>query len=84
MLSEPSGATISVNNRVFGKTPMGIRLRHEVGVDRVMWESDFPHCESDWPNSRRILEKMFDGVPEEERYLMVAGNAVEFFHLDAG
>jgi predicted TIM-barrel fold metal-dependent hydrolase len=53
-----------------------------MGVDKVMWASDFPHLESDWPNSKQVLEESFVGVPEDEQYKMTVGNAVEFFHLD--
>jgi predicted TIM-barrel fold metal-dependent hydrolase len=46
-----------------------------------MWASDFPHLESDWPNSKRVIEENFAGVPEDEKYKMIVGNAVKFFHL---
>jgi predicted TIM-barrel fold metal-dependent hydrolase len=62
--------------------PVGVRtVRQELGVDRVMWASDFPHAETDWPNSRKTLDENFAGVPEAETYRMVAGNAIDFFHL---
>jgi hypothetical protein len=67
----------------FFDDPIGIKLRQEIGVDRIMWGGDFPHVESDWPNSRALLAERFIGVPEEEQHKMVARNAVEFFHLDA-
>jgi predicted TIM-barrel fold metal-dependent hydrolase len=57
-------------------------MRHRIGVDRIMWGNDFPHSAGDWPNSRRVIEEIFEGVPEEERYRMLVGNAVEFFHLE--
>jgi predicted TIM-barrel fold metal-dependent hydrolase len=47
-----------------------------------MWESDFPHSATDWPNSRQTIEKNFAGVPEDERHQMLVGNAVRFFGLD--
>jgi len=59
-----------------------VRLRHEVGIDRIMWGADFPHVESEWPNSRKVLADRFKGVPEKEQHKMVAGNAIEFFHLN--
>ncbi len=59
----------------------GVRSRHDVGLDRVMWCNDFPHSAGDWPQSQQRLDEMFVGVPETERYKVVAGNAVEFFHL---
>ncbi len=67
----------------FNRNPAGVRIaRREMGVDKVMWASDFPHLESDWPNSKRVLEESFVGVPEDEQYKMTVGNAIEFFHLD--
>jgi predicted TIM-barrel fold metal-dependent hydrolase len=65
------------------RNPLGVQMRHHIGVNRVMWGSDFPHAVGDWPHSRRVIEENCKGVPEEEKYLMVAGNAVDFFHLDA-
>jgi predicted TIM-barrel fold metal-dependent hydrolase len=60
---------------------VGVELRHKINVDRLIWGSDFPHQESDWPDSMGVIERNFVGVPEEEKYKMVCGNAVEFFHL---
>lgn len=60
---------------------VGVELRHQINVDRLMWGSDFPHQESDWPESLKIIGRNFAGVPEEEKHKMVCGNAVEFFRL---
>jgi predicted TIM-barrel fold metal-dependent hydrolase len=65
----------------FLNNPFGVRIRHEIGVDKVMWASDFPHSDSDWPNSKKVIDKIFEGVPEEEVRPMVRDNAVNFFHL---
>jgi len=61
---------------------VGVEMRHHVGVDRIMWCSDFPHQESDWPHSQEVIQRIFAGVPEGERARMVAGNCAEFFRLD--
>ena len=60
---------------------VGVELRHKINVDGLIWGSDFPHQESDWPESMSIIERNFAGVPELEKYKMVCGNAVEFFQL---
>lgn len=65
----------------FMKDPLGVRLRHDVGVKALLWGSDFAHATGDWPESRRVIDETFVGVPAEERYAMLAGNAIEFFHL---
>jgi predicted TIM-barrel fold metal-dependent hydrolase len=62
---------------------VGVELRHKINVDRLMWGSDFPHQESDWPESLKIIDKNFAGVPEDEKDKMVCANAVEFFHLQS-
>ncbi len=53
----------------------GIRNRHGVGVERILWSSDYPHVSADWPLSWRTIQASFSGVPREERELILAGNA---------
>jgi predicted TIM-barrel fold metal-dependent hydrolase len=65
----------------FMKDPLGVRLRHDIGVKALLWGSDFAHATGDWPESRRVIDETFVGVPPDERYAMVAGNAMEFFKL---
>ena len=67
----------------FFDDPIGVELRHHVGVDKIMWSTDFPHIVTHWPRSLEVMEQQFAGVPDDERELMLAGNAVRFFHLDA-
>ena len=61
---------------------VGVELRHKINVDGLIWGSDFPHQESDWPESMNIIERNFAGVPEQEKYKMVCGNAIDFFRLE--
>jgi predicted TIM-barrel fold metal-dependent hydrolase len=63
---------------------VGVRLHDLLGVDRLIWATDFPHQESEYPHSHRVIETNFAGVPAEETAQMVAGNVVAFFHLEAG
>jgi predicted TIM-barrel fold metal-dependent hydrolase len=48
----------------------------------MMWSTDFPHVVTRWPKSLQTLDSQMAGVPEEERWDMVAGNAIKFFRLD--
>jgi predicted TIM-barrel fold metal-dependent hydrolase len=66
----------------FFEDHVGVRLRHEIGVDRMMWSTDFPHIVSRWPNSLKALQSQMAGVPPEEQRKMVAVNAIKFFQLD--
>ncbi|HEY2988651.1 MAG TPA: amidohydrolase family protein [Candidatus Binatia bacterium] len=65
----------------FMKDPHGVRLRHDIGVKTLLWGSDFAHATGDWPHSRKVIDETFTGVPEDERYAMLAGNAIAFFRL---
>lgn len=60
----------------------GIRNRHEVGVDNMMWSTDYPHHGNDWPYSRRVINEATAGLPADEKDRIVAGNAVRVFGLD--
>jgi predicted TIM-barrel fold metal-dependent hydrolase len=57
--------------------------RHEVGIENVMWSTDFPHPASTWPNSRSVVESMMADIPADERHLIVAGNAARMYGLQA-
>lgn len=56
--------------------------RHCIGVDHLMFASDFPHIECEWPNTRPILDEIYAEVPAAERDRIWAGNAVSFFRLE--
>ena len=66
----------------FLRDPFGVTVRHQVGIKNAAWGSDFAHSAGDWPESRKVIDEIFAGVPEDEKYPMVAGNAIDFFHLD--
>jgi hypothetical protein len=65
------------------RDPWGVKCRHDIGVDILLWGSDFAHATGDWPNSQKVINDTFAGVTKEERHKMLAGNAIRFFHLDA-
>jgi predicted TIM-barrel fold metal-dependent hydrolase len=59
-----------------------IRVRDEIGVENMMWATDFPHHATDWPHSRDLIDKMFAGVPKKDEHRVVCANAVNFYKLD--
>ncbi|MBM4264060.1 MAG: amidohydrolase [Deltaproteobacteria bacterium] len=61
----------------------GIKLRDDIGVDNIMWESDFPHVASYYPHSWREVERVLEGVPEADRRKMQYENAVRLYKIDA-
>ena len=66
----------------FMEEPVAVQLlRHELGITNMMWASDYPHPPTTWPNSRAILDEQFRGVPDDERDLIVSGNAARVWNL---
>jgi predicted TIM-barrel fold metal-dependent hydrolase len=60
----------------------GLLARYITGVDNLMWASDYPHTDSTWPFSRKVVEELFKGIPSDERDRITAGNAARLYHLD--
>jgi uncharacterized protein len=65
----------------FINDPRAITMRHEVGVERMLWSSDYPHPASMWPESSIRLAQQLAEVPESERTLMLNGNSARLFNL---
>lgn len=57
-------------------------VRHEIGINNVMWGTDYPHPEGSWPNTHDKMVKYLRGVPEGELTLMLSKNAIECYNLD--
>jgi predicted TIM-barrel fold metal-dependent hydrolase len=57
------------------------RVRDILGVENLLWSSDFPHPVTSWPNSRKIVESQFAGIPEDERQMILSGNAARIWNL---
>jgi len=66
----------------FQEDAIGMRLRDVIGVDNMMWGSDYPHSESTFPQSRKILAEILAGVPEAEQAKIVAGNTARVYGFD--
>lgn len=61
---------------------LGVKHRNELNVDNLMWGNDFPHSAGNWPQSRKIIDEMFQDVPAADRRKLLCDNAVRFFHLE--
>jgi uncharacterized protein len=57
------------------------RVRDLLGVQNVLWSTDFPHPVTSWPNSRAVVAEQFRGIPDEERQLILSGNAKRVWNL---
>jgi predicted TIM-barrel fold metal-dependent hydrolase len=62
----------------------GLKLRHEVGIDNIAWECDYPHSDTTWPQSPEAIAEEFQlaGVPDDEIDKITWQNAARFFSWD--
>ena len=56
--------------------------RDDIGVEKIMWGSDYPHPEGSWPNTAQYLKDTFADFPESDGRKILGENAVEFYGLD--
>jgi predicted TIM-barrel fold metal-dependent hydrolase len=57
-------------------------MRHEVGLDRLMWGADYPHLEGAAPVHRLVLRHVFGGLPEPDLRRILGQNAVDLWGFD--
>jgi len=62
--------------------PCETPLRHEIGVDRIMWGQDYPHIEATYPYTKEALRNSFAGVDTDEVARMVGLNAAAVYGFD--
>jgi predicted TIM-barrel fold metal-dependent hydrolase len=63
----------------FMEDDLGVKIRDNIGVDNMFWGSDFPYSESTWPQSKQFLDRIFAGVPEEDRRKITCESAAQLF-----
>ena len=62
--------------------PREAAVRHEIGVDRIMWGNDYPHAEATYPYTREALRYSFHDTPPQELAAMLGGNAFGIYDFD--
>jgi predicted TIM-barrel fold metal-dependent hydrolase len=60
----------------------GLKNVDSIGVDNITYESDYPHSDSTWPQTRQIAEKQMKDLTDEQIYKIVRGNAIKLYDLD--
>ena len=45
---------------------VGILNRDLPGGRNIMWSSDYPHSETTFPNSLKVIDRDFEGIPEDD------------------
>ncbi|MBW2241076.1 MAG: amidohydrolase [Deltaproteobacteria bacterium] len=63
-------------------SPPELAGRHEIGIERICWGTDYPHYEGTYPNTRLAMRHCFHDKPEEEVRAILGGNAAELYGFD--
>jgi predicted TIM-barrel fold metal-dependent hydrolase len=57
-------------------------MRHEIGLERLMWGADFPHVEGTWPRTRKSLARCFRGIPIDEVRTILSDTPAALYGFD--
>ena len=60
---------------------VAVETRNLPGAKNVMWSSDYPHSETTFPDSQKWIDRLFDGVPEADKHMILSENARRFFRV---
>ena len=63
-------------------SPREIRDRQVIGVERILWGSDYPHYEGTYPHTRQALRHTFHDIDTGEVRAMLGENAARLYHFD--
>jgi predicted TIM-barrel fold metal-dependent hydrolase len=66
----------------FETDPIGVELRHRMGVDNLLWGNDYPHIEGCWPNSEEQLGIWGKDLTHEEKAKIIGLNSAKLFNID--
>ena len=57
-------------------------MRDQIGLEQIMWGSDFPHPEGTWPNTNQYYVDTFAGFDEAAGRKILGENAINFYGMD--
>ncbi len=62
--------------------PFEVEVRDDIGIETMMWGTDYPHLEGTWPHTSLALRHTFAGVPEADVRTILGTNGARVFRLD--
>ncbi|MCH8088110.1 MAG: amidohydrolase [Chloroflexi bacterium] len=65
----------------FGDDPVGLSNLGFTGPEPLLWGSDYPHDEGTFPYSQQVIERTFKGVSQEDKWMIIGGNAERLYRL---
>jgi predicted TIM-barrel fold metal-dependent hydrolase len=52
-----------------------------VGIDNILWASNFPAANSTWPETQNFLSQRLAGLNEAEQQRIVSTNAAKLYNV---
>jgi predicted TIM-barrel fold metal-dependent hydrolase len=82
----PDPPSLLIRNRVYTcifNDTVGLRARDHIGMNHLMFETDYPHSDSTFPNSKAVAAQMIKAadLDADEAYRFLRGNAIECYGL---
>lgn len=65
----------------FFKDVVGIDLLDKIGVDQVLFETDYPHMDGTWPHTHKVAGELFGHLDKVSVDKIARGNAIELLDL---
>ncbi len=66
----------------FVTEPEAIEQRHALGIDNVLWSTDFPHPCCNWPNVNEKVDELFAGVPDDDIHAITWANGARMYGIE--
>lgn len=59
--------------------PSTISTRYRIGVENIMFETDYPHGDGTWPDTQKVISEVYGDLPNDELRAILHGNAAHVF-----
>jgi predicted TIM-barrel fold metal-dependent hydrolase len=59
--------------------PSTVCTRHAIGVENILFESDYPHGDGTWPDTQEVMKKLIGDLPENEIRMIAHENASKLY-----
>jgi predicted TIM-barrel fold metal-dependent hydrolase len=82
----PNPPSHYIENHVYGcvfDDVAGLRIRDQIGMGQIMFETDYPHGDTSFPRSKEMAERLVSQatLSDEETYQLIRGNAIRVYDL---
>jgi predicted TIM-barrel fold metal-dependent hydrolase len=61
--------------------PSTIDTRHRIGVENIMFETDYPHGDGTWPDTQKLIGDVWGHLPTPELRAMLCENAAKLYRF---